>query len=116
MSDIEKYESNQVLSEVSVFNGVVYLAGQVPNDDTLDIAGQSQEVFDNIDKQLAQAGTDKSRLLSAQVFLKNLEDFDEFNEMWIEWLKDVIPPTRATVQAQLVNPNWLIEVVVTAAT
>ncbi len=112
---IQKLDSNEVISEIAIYNGVVYLAGQVPNDDSLDIKGQTREVLDNIDKALAKAGTDKSKLLTAQVFIKDLSDFDAFNAEYKAWIAGHVPPTRATVQAPLVNPNWLIEIVVTAA-
>lgn len=115
MSIIQKFDSNEVLSEVAVHHGVVYLAGQVPDDDSLDITGQSHQVFANIDKALALADTDKNHLLSAQVFIKNLEDFESFNNAWKEWMTDSTPPVRATIQANLVNPNWLVEIMVTAA-
>ena len=115
MSIIQKFDSNEVLSEVAVHHGVVYLAGQLPDDDSLDITGQSHQVFANIDKALALADTDKNHLLSAQVFIKNLEDFESFNNAWKEWMTDSTPPVRATIQANLVNPNWLVEIMVTAA-
>ncbi len=115
MAEIIKLDSNDTLSEIAIYNGVVYLAGQVPDDDSLDIVGQAKQVFANIDKALALAGTDKSKLLTAQVFLKDLADFDNFNTEWNVWVEHITPPTRATVQAHLVNPKWLIEVVVTAA-
>lgn len=112
---IQKLDSNEVITEIAIYNGVVYLAGQVPNDDSLDIVGQTREVLDNIDKALAKAGTDKSKLITAQVFIKNLSDFEAFNGEYKAWIAGHVPPTRATVQAHLVNPNWLIEIVVTAA-
>lgn len=113
--NIQKFDSDETLSEIAIYNGVVYLAGQVPDDDNLDITGQAKQVFANIDKALTKAGTDKSKLLTAQVFIKELSDFDGFNTAWQAWVVDITPPTRATVQANLVNPNWLIEIVVTAA-
>lgn len=112
---IEKKISNAMLSEIVIYNGVVYLAGQVPDDDTLDIAGQARQVFANIDKMLAEAGSAKAKLLTAQVFIRDLADFAAFNNEWSVWIADVLPPTRATVQANLVNPNWRVEIVVTAA-
>ncbi|MDO4222697.1 MAG: RidA family protein [Acinetobacter sp.] len=115
MNNITKIDSNQAITEIAVYNGVVYLAGQVPNQDDLDIVGQTQQVLANIDQALAKVGSDKSKLLSAQIYIKDLADFDAFNAQWIDWLTGVTPPTRATVQAHLVNPNWLIEIVVTAA-
>lgn len=115
MNQIIKLDSNEVITEITIHQGVVYLAGQVPNDDSLDITGQTREVLANIDKALAKAGTDKSRLLTAQVFIKDLADFDAFNVEYKAWIAGNIPPTRATIQAHLVNPKWLIEIVVTAA-
>ncbi|WP_435938867.1 RidA family protein [Moraxella bovoculi] len=114
MANIIKLDSNDTLSEIAVHNGVVYLAGQVPNDDSLDIKGQSREVFANIDAALAKAGSDKSKILSAQVFVTDLANFDAFNSEWNQWVKDITPPTRATVEAKLVNPNWLVEIMVVA--
>lgn len=115
MSKIERFESSTTLSEVSIYNNTVYLAGQVPDDDSLDIKGQTKQVLANIDKMLALAGTDKSHMLSAQVFIKNLADFDAFNAIWTQWVADITPPSRATVEANLVNPNWLVEIMVIAA-
>ena len=112
--NIQKIDSNDTITEIAIYNGVVYLAGQVPDDDSLEIVGQTREGLANIDKALVKAGTDKSRLLTAQVFIKNLEDFDEFNAEYTAWIAGNVPPTRATVQANLVNPNWLVEIVVTA--
>lgn len=115
MANIIKLDSNDTLSEIAIHNGVVYLAGQVPNDDSLDIKGQSREVFANIDAALAKAGSDKSKILSAQVFITDLANFDAFNSEWNQWVKDITPPARATVEAKLVNPNWLVEIMVVAA-
>lgn len=115
MANITKLDSNDTLSEIAIHNGVVYLAGQVPNDDSLDIKGQSREIFANIDAALAKAGSDKSKILSAQVFITDLANFDAFNSEWNQWVKDITPPARATVEAKLVNPNWLIEIMVIAA-
>lgn len=115
MSNITKLDSNNTLSEIIIHNGVVYLAGQVPNDDSLDIKGQSREVFANIDAALTKAGTDKSKILSAQVFITDLKNFDDFNNEWNEWVKNTTPPARATIEAKLVNPNWLIEIMIIAA-
>lgn len=112
---IQKIDSDARLSEVVVHGGVVYLAGQVPDDDGLDIVGQTDQTLANIDKALAQAGSDKSKMLSAQVFIKNLDDFALFDARWQAWLSGVTPPARATVKADLVNPKWLVEIVVVAA-
>lgn len=115
MSDIQRFHVGVRLSEMAVHNGTVYLAGQVPDDPTKDITGQTAEVLANIDKLLAEAGTDKSRVLMAQIFLADLADFPAMNAVWDAWVVAGQTPPRATVQAKLARPEWLIEVVVTAA-
>ncbi|WP_312105672.1 RidA family protein [Acinetobacter venetianus] len=114
-SDIQKINTNEVMSAVTVFNKVVYLSGQVPKNADLDIEGQTREVLATIDTLLVSANTDKSRLLSAQLFIKDLSDFQTVNTIWVEWLKGCVAPSRATIQADLVNPKWLIEIAVVAA-
>ena len=74
-SDIQKFNTNEVMSAVTVFNQVVYLSGQVPKNTDNDVAGQTREILATIDELLALANTDKSRLLSAQLYIKNLSDF-----------------------------------------
>lgn len=115
MTTITKLDSNHTLSEIVIHGNTVYLAGQVPNDDNLDIRGQSRQVFANIDAALAKASTNKSKILSAQVFITDLANFDAFNDEWNAWIKGTTPPARATIEAKLVNPNWLIEIMVIAA-
>ena len=114
-SDIQKFNTNEVMSAVTVFNQVVYLSGQVPKNTDNDVAGQTREILATIDELLALANTDKSRLLSAQLYIKNLSDFSTVNAIWIDWMNGYVAPSRATIQADLVNPNWLIEIAVTAA-
>lgn len=114
-TDIQKLNSNQVMSAVTIFNKVVYLSGQVPKNTQQDIIGQTQEILATIDQLLLEANTDKSRLLSAHVYIKNLDDFATFNTIWIDWLEGCVAPSRATIQADLVNPDWLIEIAVIAA-
>lgn len=114
-ADIQKLNSNQVMSAVTIFNKVVYLSGQVPKNTQQDIIGQTQEILATIDQLLLEANTDKSRLLSAHVYIKNLDDFPTFNTIWIDWLEGCVAPSRATIQADLVNPDWLIEIAVIAA-
>lgn len=114
-SDIQRFNTNEVMSSVVVFNKVVYLSGQVPKNTDNDVAGQTKEILNTIDELLTLANTDKTRLLSAQLFVKNLSDFQIINSIWIDWLKGHETPSRATIQADLVNPNWLIEIAVTAA-
>ena len=114
-TDIQKINSTEVMSAVTIFNKVVYLSGQVPKNTDADITAQTLDILATIDQLLAEANTDKSRLLSAHIYSKNLSDFQAFNTGWIDWIKDSVPPARATIQADLVNPDWLIEIAVTAA-
>jgi len=112
---VQRFDVGTRLSEMAVHNGTVYLAGQVPDDATLDIAGQTRQVLAAVDALLARAGTDKSRILMAQIFLVDLADFDGMNAVWDAWVSAGNAPPRATVQARLARPGWKIEVVVTAA-
>jgi len=115
MSDIQRFHVGVRLSEMATHGGTVYLAGQVPDDPTKDAAGQTAEVLANIDRLLAEAGTDKSRILMAQIFLADMADFPAMNAVWDAWVVAGQTPPRATVQAILARPEWRIEVVVTAA-
>lgn len=102
-------------SDMAVYNGVAYLAGQVPDDPSLDMYGQTQQVLATIDKLLAQAGTNKDRILMAQVFVSNMQEFADMNRAWDEWVSRTTAPPRATVEARLANSNYKVEIVVTAA-
>lgn len=112
---IQRFEVGPRLSEMAVHNGTIYLAGQVADDVSVNIQGQTRQVLESIDALLAQAGSDKSKILHAQIFLPELGDFAAMNEVWEAWVVPGHTPTRATVQAALANPKWKIEVVVTAA-
>lgn len=102
-------------SEAAVFNGVVYLAGMVPERGDTDIRGQTQDVLEQVQQRLMEAGSDKSRILRAQIFLANINDIGAMNEVWDAWVVPGTAPPRATVQAALAQPAWRIEIVVTGA-
>ena len=112
---IQRFDVGTRLSEMAVHDGTVYLAGQVAGDATQDIRGQTRQVLAAIDALLARAGSDKSKILMAQIFLPDLADFAGMNEVWETWLAPGNAPPRATVQAHLAKKEWRIEVVVTAA-
>jgi enamine deaminase RidA (YjgF/YER057c/UK114 family) len=112
---VQRYDVGTRLSEMAVHNGVCYLAGQVAADASQDISGQMQQVLASIDALLARAGTDKSKLLMVQIFIKDLADFAALNAVWEAWLPSGNAPPRATVQANLAKPDWRVELVVTAA-
>ncbi len=103
------------MSEVAVFQNTVYLAGQVAEDTSADITGQTREVLGMIDRLLAEAGSDKAHILRCQIYLSDIANFDGMNLAWDEWVAKGAAPPRATVEARLAKPEWLVEMVVTAA-
>ncbi len=113
--ELKRFHVGARMSEMAVFNRTVYLAGQVSSDDSLDIAGQTQNVLGQIDSLLAEAGTDKAHILMCQIYLSDLANFAAMNTVWESWVMTGQTPPRATVQASLAKPSWLIEMVITAA-
>jgi enamine deaminase RidA (YjgF/YER057c/UK114 family) len=112
---IQRIDAGPRMSEAVVHQGVAYLAGQVPEDGSLDIGGQTRQVLAAIDALLAEAGSDKTRILRAQIYLADIGDFAGMNAVWDAWVPAGHTPARATVQARLARPEWKIEIVVTAA-
>jgi enamine deaminase RidA (YjgF/YER057c/UK114 family) len=102
-------------SEAAVFNRVVYLAGMVPERGDTDIRGQTEDVLAQVAQRLAEADSDKSCILRAQIYLSDIADIAAMNVVWDAWVAPGTAPPRATVQAALADPGWKIEVVVTAA-
>ena len=115
MSDIQRFDVGPRMSEMALHNGTVYLAGQIAEDAAQDIGGQTRQVLAAIDALLARAGSDKSKILRAQIFIADLADFAAMNAVWEAWVVPGHTPPRATVQAALAKPQWKIEIVVTAA-
>ena len=112
---LRRFHVGDRLSEMTIYNGTVYLAGQVADDASQDIRGQTAQVLASIDKLLHEAGTDNAHILMCQIFIKDLADFPVMNEVWEDWLAPGDAPPRATVQAHLAKPGWRVEMVVTAA-
>jgi enamine deaminase RidA (YjgF/YER057c/UK114 family) len=112
--DILRIDQNQRRSRAVVANGFVFLAGQVADDATQDIAGQTAQVLNKIDDLLAQARTDKSMLLTAQIWLTSMTDFDGLNRVWDAWVVPGKTPTRCCGQVLLADPRYRLEIVVTA--
>ncbi len=115
MSSIQRLLPGARLSEAVVFNGMAFLAGQVPEDTNRDAEGQTAEVLSLIDNVLAQLGTDKTRILDATIFLADLADYDAMNRAWDAWVPAGHSPARATVEAKLANPAWKVEIKIVAA-
>ncbi|MBA1274126.1 RidA family protein [Stutzerimonas azotifigens] len=113
---LQRIESNPRMSAAVTYADLVFLAGQVPDDRSLDASGQTREVLATIDRLLEAAGSDRGRLLSAQIWLKDIDaDFAAMNEVWSAWLPEGCAPARATVQASLASPQVLVEIMVIAA-
>jgi len=113
--EIKRLHVGKRLSEVAIHNNTVYLAGQIPDDLSLDIKGQTREVLAHIDRLLGEAGSDKTCILSCQIYLKDMADFPGMNEEWDAWVPQGHTPPRATVEAKLYDPRVLVEIVVIAA-
>jgi enamine deaminase RidA (YjgF/YER057c/UK114 family) len=115
MSNITRVNIGKRLSDMAVYNGVAYLAGQVADDSSQDITGQTRQILATIDKLLATAGTDKTRLLMVQIMVANMKEFDGMNKAWDEWVPAGNAPPRATIEARLASADYKVEIVVTAA-
>ena len=112
---IQRFGTTPRYSDSVVHAGTVYLV-EVPATDTGDISTQTQSLLAGVDRLLAQAGSDKSRLLMVTVYLADLADYDGMNAVWDAWLPLGCAPTRACVQARLARPGWRVEMAVVAAT
>ena len=116
MSDITRIATDARRSRAVVYNGMVFVGGQTADDRKQDIRGQTRQTLAKIEKFLAEAGTDKSRLLTAQIWIKDLErDFAGMNEVWDAWAPEGHAPARATVESRLAAPDLLVEITVIAA-
>jgi enamine deaminase RidA (YjgF/YER057c/UK114 family) len=115
MPEIKRSHVGKRLSEVAVHQGTVYLAGQVASDVSQDMAGQTRQVRTAVDSLLMQHGSDKSRILSCQIFLSDMSQVAAMNEVWDAWVVPGHTPPRATVGAVLASPEKLIEVVIVAS-
>jgi enamine deaminase RidA (YjgF/YER057c/UK114 family) len=112
---IVRHDPGPILSRAVEYNGMVFLAGLTADDYSLDIKGQTEQVLKKIDKYLAVAGTNKSRLISAVIYINKMANKEEMNKVWQVWMDKANPPARACVEAQLGSSNTLLEIMVTAA-
>lgn len=114
MSDITRIDCGKRMSEAVIHNGLVFLAGQVgkPGES---VAEQTREVLAQIDTLLARAGSDKTRILMAQIWLADIADFAEMNAVWDAWVPQGHCPARATGESKLAAPEYRVEIIVTAA-
>ncbi|CAM3129584.1 Enamine deaminase RidA, house cleaning of reactive enamine intermediates, YjgF/YER057c/UK114 family [Paracoccus aminovorans] len=114
MSEIKRVETGPRMSQAVVHNGIVYLAGQVgkPGES---VTEQTREVLAQVDRLLAECGSDKTRILTAQVWIADMADFAEMNAVWDAWVPAGHTPARATGESKLATPDYKVEVIVVAA-
>ena len=112
---IDRRHTGPRMSQIVVHGDTVYLAGQVADDRSADVRGQTGQILAKIDRYLAEAGTDKSKLLSATIWLSDISTFNEMNAVWDAWVAEGNPPARACVEAKLAAPELKVEIGVIAA-
>jgi enamine deaminase RidA (YjgF/YER057c/UK114 family) len=112
---IKRFETGPRMSQAVVHGNTVYLAGQVADDPRADVRGQTVQVLASIDRLLAAAGTDKTRILSATIYLADIGTFAQMNAAWDAWVPQGHTPARATVEARLAAPQYKVEIQVLAA-
>ena len=104
-----------IMSRCVVTDNIVYVACLTASDRSADITGQTQQILDSIDGYLAKAGTDKSKLLQANLWITDMDNFAAMNVVWNAWVDKDNPPVRACVKADLAVPEILVEIMVTAS-
>lgn len=111
---IQRHGTTRRYSDSVVHQGTVYLV-EVPASPDGDIGAQTRSLLNSVEQLLAQAGSDKSKLLMVTVYLADMADYDGMNAVWDAWVPEGCAPTRACVQARLANPGWRVEMAITAA-
>lgn len=113
--EIRRLQPGKRMSQAVVYNNTVYLAGQVAEDTKQDVAGQTRQVLASIDALLKEAGSDKTKILTATIVLADMASFAEMNSVWDSWVATGNTPARATIEAKLAAPQYRVEIIVTAA-
>ena len=112
---ITRHHGNQRMSQIVIHGDTIYLAGQVAADASADITVQTQQVLQKVDDLLAEAGSDNSKILSAQIWIVSMGHFAAMNAVWDAWVPDGCAPARACIEARLASPDLLVEVGIVAA-
>lgn len=112
---IQRLHTEKRYSEIVIHNATVYLAGQLADDYSGDIAEQTRQTLANIDRLLAEAGSDKAQILSLTIYLKDMADYAAMNTVWDAWVAEGAAPARACVEGKLYDPRVLVEMMVVAA-
>ena len=112
---IQRFHVGPRLSDMVIHGETIYLAGQVADDTSADIGGQTKQVLSAIDKLLTEAGSDKTKILSVTIYIADMADFAGMNAAWESWVPAGHPPARATVEAKMAKPAYKVEMQVIAA-
>ncbi|WP_339523646.1 RidA family protein [Pseudomonas sp. EA_35y_Pfl2_R111] len=113
---VQRLHTESRYSEIVVHNGTVYLAGQLADNYSGDIVQQTRETLANTDRMLAEAGSDKSKILSVTIYLKDMDrDYAGLNQVWDAWVAPGAAPARACVEAKMYKPEVLVEMMIVAA-
>jgi enamine deaminase RidA (YjgF/YER057c/UK114 family) len=115
MTTIQRKETKQRMSRIVIHQGIIYLCGQVGGDATQNIEHQTQTMLDKVEQLLLDAGSDREHMLSATIYIKNMQDFAIMNTVWDSWVPEGHAPARACVQASMARPELLVEISVVAA-
>jgi enamine deaminase RidA (YjgF/YER057c/UK114 family) len=115
MSDIRRIDPGPRLCEASVYGNRIHCSGMIPEDTSLDITGQVKQALAEIDSLLAKGGSDKTKILSAVIWLADIGDFAAMNAVWDAWAVPGQTPARATVEAKMNDPKMKVEIMVVAA-
>ena len=113
---VQRLHTESRYSEIVIHNGTVYLAGQLADDYSGDIVQQTRETLASTDRLLAEAGSDKSKILSVTIYLKDMDrDYAGLNQVWDAWVAPGAAPARACVEAKMYEPDVLVEMMIVAA-
>ncbi|OAN85726.1 RidA family protein [Sulfitobacter geojensis] len=110
---IKRSEPDNRMSQTVVYGDMIYLAGQIGTG--ADVTAQTKDMLAEVDRLLADAGSNKSQILSATIWLADIATISEMNAVWDAWIDPANPPARACVEARLATPEFLVEVMITAA-
>lgn len=110
---IKRSEPDNRMSQTVVYGDMIYLAGQIGSG--ADVSAQTKDMLAEVDRLLADAGSSKSQILSATIWLADIATISEMNAVWDAWIDPANPPARACVEARLATPEFLVEVMITAA-
>ena len=112
---IERIGSNARMSKIVKHNNTVYLCGQTASDDAWDTAEQTRRCLQQVEDLLSEAGSCVEKILSVTIYVRDMKDFAQMNEVWDAWVADKPKPARACVEAHMARPNVLVELTVVAA-